>query len=187
MKLDIDDSRIEESFDSIAKDLLNEHIIRVNSHNFEITEIEFYYFKIGVHEDIYTHQHLRDSGEWRIHRQGLDITLKGNAEQDGGILIRGLKYARIDENGSADFTYVNGPIKALAALFESMGSIMKLSSLGLQSKNIGPRKIVKTFRHLPNKTESDFRLKKYRYLTDLENLAISEPIMSQILNDCIVL
>jgi hypothetical protein len=185
MKFDIDDTQIDESFDAIAKELINEHVLLVNDQEFNITEIEFYYFNTG-HEDIYTHRHLRRAGEWRIHNQGIDITLEGNNDKDGGILIRGLKYNKVGSDGLAKVTYINGPIKALGALFESMGSVVNSSSILLSKKNPANNKIIKTFRHIPNKIQNkDFHFKKYRYLTDLEHLDISNPIKNQIKNDCI--
>ena len=172
MNFTIDDSNIEQSFDAIAKELMNEHVIMVNNLEFELTEIEFYYYKTGVHEDIYTHRHLRKAGEWRSHNQGLDITLEGNENQDGGILIRGLKH-----NGKC----INGPLKSLGLLFANMGSVNNPSTLVLKSKNIGDKQIIKTFRHIPNKIQDKaFHLKKYRYITDLDHLDISVPIKNQI-------
>lgn len=179
MNFCIDDNNIEQSFDLIAKELLNEHVLRVNDHEFEFTEIEFYYYKEGVHKDMYTHKHLRKAGEWRSHNQGLDITLEGNAEQDGGILIRGLKHGE---------KYINGPIKALGLIFESMGSVQNTSSMVLTGKNLGDKHIIKTFRHIPNKIQDkEYHFKKYRYITDLEQVDISIPIMNQIKNDSIEL
>jgi hypothetical protein len=50
MNFNIDDNNIEQSFDAIAKELLNEHVLRVNDDEFEFTEIEFYYFmKTCIH------------------------------------------------------------------------------------------------------------------------------------------
>jgi hypothetical protein len=176
MNFNIDDNNIEQSFDAIAKELLNEHVLRVNDDEFEFTEIEFYYFMKGYHEDMYTHKHLRKAGEWRSHNQGLDITLEGNAEQDGGILIRGLK------NGER---FINGPIKALGLIFESMGSIQNTSTIILMKKELGQRKIFKTFRHIPNKIQDkEFHFKKYRYIADFDHVDISIPIKNQILSNC---
>lgn len=179
MNFTIDDSNIEQSFNNIAKELMNENVIMVNDKAFEFTEIEFYFFKKGVHEDIYTHKHKRKAGEWRIHNQGLDITLEGNEEQYGGILIRGLS----NEN-----TCINGPIKALGFLFESIGSVYNPSTLMLKSKDLEGKKIIKTFRHIPTKIQDKvYHYKKYRYIVELEKLDISIPIKNQIINDCIEL
>lgn len=176
MNFSIDDNNIEQSFDLIAKELLTEHVLRINDHEFEFTEIEFYYYKNGVHEDMYTHKHLRKAGEWRSHNQGLDITLEGNTDQDGGILIRGLK------NGSK---YVNGPRNAVASMFESMGSIFNASTIVLMKKDLGKKKIIKTFRHIPNKIQDkENHFKKYRYIADFEQVDISIPIKNQILSNC---
>lgn len=179
MNFTIDDSNIEQSFNTIAKELINENVLVVNDKEFEFTEIEFYFFKKGVHEDVYTNKHKRKAGEWRIHNQGLDITLEGNEEQYGGILIRGL---------SSENTYINGPIKALGFLFESMGSVNNASTLTLKSKDIEKKNIIRTFRHIPTKIQDKvYHFKKYRYITELEKLDISNPIKNQIINDCIEL
>jgi hypothetical protein len=119
---------------------------------------------------------MRKTGEWRSHNQGLDITLEGNAEQDGGILIRGLKFGE---------KFINGPLKALGLLFESMGSVTNTSTLILIKKDLGQKKIIKTFRHIPNKIQDrEYHLKKYRYITNFDHLAISIPIQNQIKRDC---
>jgi hypothetical protein len=175
MNFSIDDNNIEQSFDSIAKELLTGHILRVNEHEFEFTEIEFYYYKKGVHEDSYSHKHLRKAGEWRSHSQGLDITLEGNGDQNGGILIRGLKQ---------NDTFVNGPLKAMRLIFESMGSATDTSTIALIKKELGDKPIIKTFRHIPNKIQDKiFHFKKYRYLTDFEQVDISIPIKNQIVSN----
>jgi hypothetical protein len=84
--------------------------------------------------------------------------------------------------------YVNGPIKALGALFETMGSVINSSSIELSKKNHGHKQISNTFRHIPNKIQNkEFHLKKYRYFTNLEHLDISNPIKNQIINDSIEL
>lgn len=176
MNFNINDSDIEQSFDLIAKELLTEYVLRVNDHEFEFTEIEFYYYKKGVHEDNYTHKHMRKAGEWRSHNQGLDITLEGNAEQDGGILIRGLKHGN---------KYINGPRNAVGLIFGSMGCVTDTSKIVLMQKDLGQKSILKTFRHIPNKIQDkEYHFKKYRYLTDLDKLIISIPIQNQIRNDC---
>ena len=159
MTFDIDNERIEESFDKIAKQLLLGHILKINDQELEITEIEFYFFMKGKHEDNYTHPHKRNAGEWRYHNQGIDITLQGNDKQDGGILIRGIKM---------DQKYINGPLKTVQKIMECMGSVQNSATIQLITNPITNKKILKTFRHLPNKIQhQEFHDKKYRYLIDL--------------------
>jgi hypothetical protein len=58
----------------------------------------------------------------------------------------------------------------------------------LSSKNLGEKKIIKTFRHIPNKIQDKtFHYKKYRYLAEFEQVDISIPIKNQINNDFIEL
>ncbi len=175
MTFGIDDSNIEKSFDNLALQLLSGHILEVNEWELEITEIEFYYFKKGTHEDNYTHPHKRNAGEWRYHNQGIDITFQGNDEQDGGILIRGI---RVDQK------YINGPLKTVRKIIECMGSVQNPTTIQLIPTQRTDKEILKTFRHLPNKIQySDFHDKKYRYLVDLDDLDIEESIKEQIRKD----
>jgi len=165
MDFHIDDNNIPKSFDNLARQLLLEHVISVNQTDIEMTEIEFYYFKEGIHEDNYTHPHKRPPGHWRLHKQGIDITFEGTVDQDGGILIRGIKY---------EDRYINGPLKTLAYFMESMQNVFHQNHLCLRAKSLTETNIIKTHRHLPNKIQyKDFHLKKYRYLKSLEKLDLT--------------
>ena len=162
MNLEIDVREIENSFDRIANEILNNMVLQVNNVNLDITEIEFYYFYDKKHEDNYTHEHKRDTGEWRFHNQGLDITLPRNEFSDGGILIRGLKHEK---------KYVNGPRKIITRMFEIFGKVDSNNSLQLLKSENKNLEIIKTFRHLPNKQiYPKFHLKHYRYLVSLDKL-----------------
>ncbi len=167
MNLSIDNSAIENSFDRIARELLTSKTLVVNGQIFRFTEIEFYYFHKDYHPDGYTHRHLRKSGEWRFHNQGIDITLEGNNVQDGGILIRGIL---------VDGKYVNGPIKCLQRIFEAFGKATELTSFILKDDAARNIPIIKTIRHLPNSIKHDaFHDKLYRYLVEFEKLTIPAP------------
>ena len=164
MNLLIDNKNIEKSFDRIANDILNKKVLLVNGNEFIITEIEFYYFFEKIHEDNYTHEHRRNVGEWRFHNQGIDITFQSTKESDGGILIRGIKI---------DNEHINGPRKIIQKIFEFFGKVTSENKLQLINTESRNSKIVKTFRHLPNKHQiAEFHNKYYRYLTNLENLDI---------------
>ncbi|MBX2964579.1 MAG: hypothetical protein KF845_00435 [Cyclobacteriaceae bacterium] len=172
MNLEIDNTRIEHSFDRIAKDLLTTKALYVNKKIFRFTEIEFYYFNEKYHKDEYTHEHERHSGEWRFHNQGIDITFSSDNASDGGILIRGIL---------SDLKFVNGPKKSIGKIFEAFGKVTEPTSIVLKDAEKRETTVIKTFRHLPNKiTFPDFHEKHYRYLTDLENLKIDSRIKQKI-------
>jgi hypothetical protein len=163
MNLEINNLKIENSFDRIAEDLLKNYALLVNNTEFRFTEIEFYYYSEN-HPDEYTHRHRRNAGEWRFHNQGLDLTFKGDEKSDGGILIRGLL------SGS---NYVNGSRKVLGEIFESFGNAFDSTTFILKQTTLRGIDIYKVFRHLPNKNiDEKFHKKRYRYITDIENLEI---------------
>ena len=158
MNLEIDNNKIEESFDRIAKDILTQKALFVNETIFRFTEIEFYYYYKGIHDDEYTHEHSRNAGEWRLHKQGFDITLAGNDISDGGILIRGVLI---------DSEYINGPLKTLGAILQTFGKVTENTSLIIKDGEYRSIEIIKTFRHLPNKIRYEkFHNKLYRYICD---------------------
>jgi hypothetical protein len=166
MDFQIDLKNIEKSFDLLAKQLLLNHALEINNRLIEITEIEFYFFKEGIHEDKYTHLHDRNAGEWRLHNQGIDITFQSTNDQDGGILIRGIKH---------DGEYTNGPLKTLNIIFKNFGNVESTATLRIVEIPPLEKKILKTFRHLPNKIEyPDFHNSYYRYLIDLDFLKLDK-------------
>lgn len=165
MNLSIDPNNIEHSFDEIALKLLREKALLVNNTEFRFTEIEFYYFHQGIHEDNYTHEHRRDAGEWRFHNQGLDITFQSNKDSDGGILIRGIWDGK---------NYTNGPRLVVGKIFEAMGKVTHSNTLKIEDASHRQTSIWKTFRHLPNKVQyPEYHNRAYRYLTDLGMLKIT--------------
>ncbi len=164
MNLEINNEKIENSFDRIANDLLKNYALLVNNTEFRFTEIEFYYYSEKYHRDEYTHEHDRNVGEWRFHNQGLDLTFQSDEKTDGGILIRGISF----ENN-----YTNGPRKVLGEIFKSFGNVFGITTLILKPTTQRDVDVYKTFRHLPNKSIfENFHKKHYRYLTDIENLDI---------------
>lgn len=177
MDYKVDINNITSSFDSIAKKLLLGHVICINDDDIELTEIEFYFFHEKKHPYNYTHPHNRQAGQWRLHKQGIDITFDGATKgQDGGILIRGIKISNV---------FVNGPIKCLAAIFDKMNDVKKMNHIILKSKLLPDSEIIKTFRHLPNKIQyKDFHTQKYRYLKDFDKLAIPQKDKTKIRKDC---
>lgn len=183
INLEIDNNSIEASFDRIAKQILLEKALYVNSKIFRLTEIEFYYFDESDHPDKYTHEHNRNVGEWRFHNQGIDITFGSTNKADGGILIRGI----LDDELPKE-KYVNGPRKILMSVFKAFGEIDKETTFVLKDGEKRNVSIIKTFRQLPNKIEyPEYHKKHYRYLVDLDSLNISKSTKEAILEDYQVL
>lgn len=165
MNLKINNQDIPGSFDRIAKELMLDYALFVNDVEFRFTEIEFYYFHYGIHEDKYTHKHDRDGGEWRFHNQGFDLTFQSDDQSDGGILIRGLKKVGGDN--------VNGPRKVIMEIFKAFGKATNESTIVLNPASKRLVDVYKCFRHLPNNVQhKDFHDRPYRYCMDWDDLAI---------------
>lgn len=174
LDLTIDITRVEQSFDRIASDLIKNHALVVNDKAFRFTEIEFYYYHKPGHEDTYTHPHQRTAGEWRFHSQGFDLTLEGDKKtKDGGILIRGL-YGPTSEIDEATASYVNGPRKVLVKLFEAFGSAFEPGCIQLMEAAEWDVEVYKAFRHIPNKEIKEYHKSPYRYLVNIKNLDIAK-------------
>jgi len=162
---------IENSFERISKELLKNYSLKVNDSTFLFTEIEFYYFNKDYHEDINTHKHELPCGRWRCHGSGLDITFESNVPNKtdpcfyGGILIRGIKQI----NPPTDRPFVNGPLRTIYKIFNSMNDIMTINTgifLVKLQKSLN-REIYRTSRQ--GVTQPPFDKYKYRYFTELDN------------------
>ena len=166
--LNIDSSShdgIEKSFERISKELLNNYSIRINDFIFHFTEIEFYYYYKGIHEDENTHEHNLPSGKWRCHNQGLDITFESTNISDGGILIRGIKQI----NPFLEEQYVNGSRRVLFKLFECMNDVLTTNSGLVIEKLTNPHnhEIYRTSRQ--GIKQDTYINNKYRYFTEQKN------------------
>lgn len=118
MKIDltIDRECIDKDFKRIASEIMNQWILKVESAEYRIAEIEFY-FKSDFHEDHYTHGHIlqKEMGRWYFHGSGVDLTF-GSKDMYGGILIRAIYKIK-----SKEFIY--GPLKTVTELFSNLPSI----------------------------------------------------------------
>ena len=56
------DGNYDNWFKSIASELMNNYVLKVNKKTYRITELEFYYFKQKDHEDTHAHQHGQHGG-----------------------------------------------------------------------------------------------------------------------------
>ncbi|MDY0104735.1 MAG: hypothetical protein RBS07_17510 [Lentimicrobium sp.] len=153
---------IQASFDPIAEDLITNWNLKVNDELFSFTELEFYFFKYNVHEENTTHDHDHEKGEWRFHRQGLDITFSATESSDGGNLLRGIKSGN---------EFINDPIRVLEAIFRKMNPVSEIQNqFGLvPAEKKQDINIYKTFRHgLSKPQDIEFKDASYRYYTDIE-------------------
>jgi hypothetical protein len=153
-----------QSFESISKKLFNGYSIKINDSTFLFTEIEFYYFFKGVHEDENTHEHEFKSGRWRCHNVGLDITFESNLPDicDGGILIRGIKQVE----PFTEKPYINGPRRVICKIFDNLNDVMTINSgiYLVELQNRLTRDIYRTTRQ--GITQPTYIESKYRYFTE---------------------
>lgn len=91
-------------FNNLANYLMNKCILKIGEIEYELMEIEFYFYNEKIHKDINTHcsESQKKSNTWYLHQlknnltfksgnyKGLDITF-GDENSYGGILIRGIK------------------------------------------------------------------------------------------------
>lgn len=113
------------SFERIAEQLLNHHMLRVKEKWYRITECEFYYYNESNHPDPYVHGHERQKtsiGEWYFHGSGLDITLSGNNSY-GGILLRGITEVNKESIVPDRKTSYTGPLNVCTEIFKQFGSV----------------------------------------------------------------
>ena len=172
MKLNLDINRkssaaITQSFDRIAKDVIENWQLNLQGVLYSFTEIEFYYFDRASHPDKYSHKHSYMIGKWRFHLQGLDISLgyeKEDGTEDfcsyGGILLRGLKSKN---------EYINGPKRILAHIFKALDSVEVIhKEFGLVQKRNPKVQINKSVRKGLSERYPDYNTRKYRYFHSSE-------------------
>lgn len=112
----IDESNIDNDFNRIANELMNHWILKVDSKEYRITEIEFY-LKSDIHNDNYSHGHdlQKEKEKWYFHGSGVDITF-GSNNFYGGILIRAI----YDLAGKK---YIYGPLNSITEIFSNIKSV----------------------------------------------------------------
>ncbi len=92
---------LEKHFAKVADQILNKHVMWINSKPYRLLEIEFY-LNSQNHPDTFTHGDPMQAkrGEWYFHRQkntykagtykGLDIAFGQGDSSKGGILLRAM-------------------------------------------------------------------------------------------------
>lgn len=114
----INEDKIDDDFQRIANDLLNNCVLKAENALYRIAEIEFYYRDdAGKHNDSYIHGHQlqRQKGKWYFHGSGIDITF-GDEKSFGGILIRAMVNIQSSE-------YFYGPLVCVQELFRNFPAI----------------------------------------------------------------
>lgn len=101
-------SSMEVIFYNAAKDILNTKVLKIQTLEIELTEIEFYFFEQNKHNDPFVHQDalLKNTHNYiYVHKKawqrgGAGITF-GDGNFSGSILMRGIKYKSEYVAGSA--------------------------------------------------------------------------------------
>ena len=119
----LENSEIE--FNKIAKVLFTNYELVINQNNYNLTEIEFYYFNTKIHKDVYTHLHCMqlEFNKFYVHeksanRGGIDLTF-GDGNNFGGILIRGIQR-------QSDNTIISGPAKVRGEITKTLFELNEL-------------------------------------------------------------
>ena len=159
-----DAENLEKHFNRIAGLLMNRIVLIVNKNRYRLTEIEFYYYSTGYHEDPYIHRNKLQllAGQWYFHGSGLDITF-GDGTNYGGILIRGIKLINRDKP-----VFIDGPLNVVQEIFSAFGNVSyKEHTLTLiETDDLPVEEIVRSTRvGLKDKEPAGFKDKYYRYLT----------------------
>lgn len=124
---------VEEGFVTAAKLILLDYKLVAGDTDFEVLELEFYFYQKNIHPDPYSHAFqypnrvvakMSVTGSWYFHRfigiekythtrRGLDLTYgNGDLEAYGGLLIRSVKR-------EYDGKIVSGPSKVVAYVLEA--------------------------------------------------------------------
>ncbi len=122
-----DFSQIQVQFDKTADFILKNCLIEVDDTEYQITEIEFYYYREWVHEDPFVHKHENqlEMGVWYFHNVGQDFTF-GDGTNYGGILIRGVLPL-----GSEPDQTIDGPVRSYEKLFNARLELNKKHQFGI--------------------------------------------------------
>ena len=113
-----DSKNINEIFKEIAVELFSNYHIQKGGRNYELLEIEFYFFS-NNHKDIITYPRNSDKpGMWFFHMSGVDITFGSKDQRNnnfyGGILIRSMIRTDVSEP-----LPISGPMKCVEELLYS--------------------------------------------------------------------
>ena len=126
---------IETKFGELADSLLKHVSIQKGDKEYWMTDIEFYFYSSN-HKDIITYPRNCEAGQWFFHPSGVDISFESKIDTKeksstqkrkpyltdtsvfGGILIRGIKIAKVDNSVNDKTLCYNGPMLACDELFD---------------------------------------------------------------------
>ena len=170
-------SSVNEIFDIIAEKVMCEYQISKNGINYDILEVEFYYFDKN-HKDIITYPRTIECGRWFFHASGIDVSFRsiceekfsksGDAKENffGGILIRSLL-----KNGKE---VISGPLKCSWELFDSFNAFAfspEEFPVITEKTDINRPSVYKTTRWIPYKKDSAESRYKQNYNSFIEFLS----------------
>jgi hypothetical protein len=131
---------INETFEKIADELINNYHIQKGKEEYYFMHIEFYFCNKN-HLDIITYPRKLDAGKWFFHQSGVDLTLKSSYEGQekaintssdfffGGILIRDIvKRSNLEKK-------FGGPYKCEWELFDFLDAFSPTSQVPYLDKN----------------------------------------------------
>lgn len=140
-------------FSLVARELMNNYVIKKGGIKYRIFEIEFYLFSDN-HKDIITYPRVKKAGLWYFHNSGVDITFESNEKHYGGILIRGIER-------KSDNQYICGPLKCVDELwndFDAFGDGSDCPVLVYEQPDCIDKDLWKGKRWID--IREDFRIKK---------------------------
>jgi 3-methyladenine DNA glycosylase Mpg len=158
----------------MANSILNKKLLKIQSIEIELTEIEFYFFDKNTHNDPFVHQDslLKDTCNYiYVHKKawqrgGMGISF-GNGEFLGSILIRGIKHKGYFIAGSATVKkYIASLLDASIMQHEQLQEYFKKHKKGtfLISSDDKKFKIYSSYRVGLNKNKSKiYADAKYRF------------------------
>lgn len=170
--IDFKPENSEKDFRRIASSLMANFVIKINSHEYLLTEIEFYCQTIGkdsIHHDPYVHGDdlQKQMSHWYFHGSGLDLTF-GNDLYYGGILIRGIK-----TKSGGELKYISGPLNVVKELFSKANKVDEQSIFCLKFKSEVPPLLNEPFFvrrvGLNEKHNKVYFNKKYRAIVDISS------------------
>lgn len=173
----------EAEFEKIAKTLCNQYLIKAGEKMFEIIDIEFYFYSMNHHADIFTYDKNDRNllfGEWFFHYSGIDITIGDKNGNRGGILLRAIK-----ETGTQN--YIIGTLRTMNTLLNCAPSVnsdepfvLKLMKSPNPKDEIPKGKVrigldsdkrnKENASFMENLISEKFQDKKYRYVFELDKI-----------------
>src|SRR5690606_32103541 len=180
-----DTNDVERGFINAARLLLLDYKLVAGNTDFEILELEFYFYQENVHPDPYSHAFqypnrvipkMSVTGSWYFHRfigidkythtrRGLDLTYgSGDLSAYGGLLIRSVKR-------EADGCMISGPSNVIGRVLEAVDNPMAIQHLAFSLEDGMAFRNDSVIKLLPRETP----LEKPLFQTRRKGLGDKEP------------